>query len=61
MILIYLLYGALGVFVAGNLIRIMRMICMPAHLRWELYPIPKGPRARQSYGGSYLEAALEAS
>src|ERR1039457_1178999 len=30
-------------------------ICMPAHLRWELYPIPKGPKARQRYGGSYFE------
>ena len=28
---------------------------MPAHLRWELYPIPKGPRERQRYGGSYFE------
>src|SRR5208337_2054424 len=28
---------------------------MPAHLRWELYPIPKGPRQRQGYGGSYFE------
>jgi nitrate reductase gamma subunit len=28
---------------------------MPAHLRWELYPIPKGPQERQRYGGSYFE------
>ena len=28
---------------------------MPAPLRWELYPIPKGPRERQRYGGSYFE------
>ena len=24
-------------------------------MRWELYPIPKGPAARQRYGGSYFE------
>ena len=28
---------------------------MPTTLRWELYPIPKGPRERQRYGGSYFE------
>ena len=28
---------------------------MPAHLRWELYPLPHGPRGRQLYGGSYFE------
>jgi nitrate reductase gamma subunit len=55
MTLIYPLYGALGVFIAGNLLRILRMIAMPAHLRWELYPVPGGPRARAGYGGSYLE------
>ncbi len=27
----------------------------PLPLRWELYPIPKGPRERQRYGGSYFE------
>jgi nitrate reductase gamma subunit len=50
-----LLIAAGVVFVAGNLFRIVRILRMPAHLRWDLYPIPKGPRERQLYGGSYFE------
>jgi nitrate reductase gamma subunit len=50
-----LLITALSVFVLGNIYRVVRMFCLPAHLRWELYPIPKGPRDRQRYGGSYFE------
>jgi nitrate reductase gamma subunit len=46
---------ALFIFFAGNAIRLMKTLRMPAHLRWELYPIPKGPRGRQRYGGSYFE------
>jgi nitrate reductase gamma subunit len=30
---------------------------MPAHLRWELYPLPHGSKDRQMYGGSYFEEA----
>lgn len=37
-----LLYAALAVFLAGNLIRIVRIATMPLHVRWELYPIPHG-------------------
>jgi nitrate reductase gamma subunit len=50
-----LLIAALAIFVAGNLYRIVRVLRMPAHLRWDLYPIPKGDRKRQLYGGSYFE------
>ncbi|MGA8878536.1 MAG: hypothetical protein WB555_23550, partial [Candidatus Korobacteraceae bacterium] len=46
---------AIIVFLAGNALRIVRFIRRPLPLRWELYPIPKGPRARQQYGGSYFE------
>ena len=46
---------ALVVFFAGNAIRVVKTLRTPAHLRWELYPIPKGPRERQRYGGSYFE------
>jgi nitrate reductase gamma subunit len=46
---------ALLIFLAGNAARVIKTLRMPAHLRWELYPIPKGPKARQRYGGSYFE------
>lgn len=50
-----LLVAAIAIFILGNLYRAIRILRMPAHLRWELYPLPHGPRARQSYGGSYFE------
>ena len=46
---------ALVIFFAGNVARVVKTLRQPAHLRWELYPIPKGPRERQRYGGSYFE------
>jgi nitrate reductase gamma subunit len=46
---------ALVIFFAGNAVRVVKTLRMPAHLRWELYPIPKGPPERQRYGGSYFE------
>lgn len=55
MVLLILLYAALAVFTAGNLYRILRVVRMPAHLRWELYPLPHGSSEKQSYGGSYFE------
>ena len=55
MLLTILLSIAALVFVAGNAARIVKFLRMPAPLRWELYPIPKGPRERQLYGGSYFE------
>lgn len=55
MLTVVLISVALGVFLAGNAIRVVKTLRMPAHLRWELYPIPKGPRERQRYGGSYFE------
>jgi nitrate reductase gamma subunit len=53
--LAFLLIAAVVIFVAGNVFRVSRILRMPAHLRWDLYPIPKGPRERQQYGGSYFE------
>lgn len=55
MVLIVCVYAAIAVFIAGNVYRIIRVARMPAPLRWELYPIPRGPLARQRYGGSYFE------
>ena len=50
-----LLLVALLVFLTGNLVRIIRFLRTPVPLRWELYPIPRGPKERQRYGGSYFE------
>jgi len=55
MLLIILLSVAVLTFVAGNSVRIVKFLRMPTPLRWELYPVPKGPRERQRYGGSYFE------
>ena len=55
MLLIILISVAVIVFFAGNAVRIVHFLRMPTPLRWELYPIPKGPRTRQRYGGSYFE------
>ncbi len=55
MLTVVLISVALVVFLAGNAARVAKTLRMPAHLRWELYPIPKGPRERQRYGGSYFE------
>ncbi len=55
MLLIILLSLAAFIFIAGNAVRVVRFLRMSAPLRWELYPIPKGPRERQRYGGSYFE------
>ena len=57
MALALLVYVAVALFAAGNLYRILRIARMPAHLRWELYPVPKGTAARRRYGGSYFEAS----
>jgi nitrate reductase gamma subunit len=42
MILLVLIYIAVFVFLVGILGRIARIAAMPAHVRWELYPIPDG-------------------
>ena len=55
MLLTTLLSVAVIVFVVGNAFRIVKFLRMSTPLRWELYPIPKGPRERQLYGGSYFE------
>jgi nitrate reductase gamma subunit len=55
MALLIFIYVAAAAFVIGNVWRIVRVARMPAHLRWELYPMPKGSRAQQQYGGSYFE------
>jgi nitrate reductase gamma subunit len=55
MLLILWLPIAFLIFLAGNIVRIIRFLRAPIPLRWELYPIPKGPLERQRHGGSYFE------
>lgn len=55
MLILLALAVALIIFVVGNAARVIRYLRLPLPLRWELYPIPKGSRERQSYGGSYFE------
>jgi nitrate reductase gamma subunit len=49
-----LMYLALIVFVAGTAYKVVKIMRMPVHLRWDLYPIPH-EKGRNSYGGSYYE------
>jgi nitrate reductase gamma subunit len=55
MTLAALVYIGLAIFVIGNLCRFVKIARMPAHIRWEIYPVPHGSRERQEYGGSYFE------
>ena len=55
MTLTLLLLAAVAIFLIGNIARVIRTLRMPKAVRWELYPVPKGPRERQLYGGSYFE------
>lgn len=55
MLTVTIISVSLVVFFAGNAIRVVKTLRMPVPLRWELYPIPKGSRHRQLYGGSYFE------
>lgn len=57
MLILLSLLVAVVVFIVGNAVRVVRYARLPLPLRWELYPIPKGPRDRQAYGGSYFEDA----
>jgi nitrate reductase gamma subunit len=49
------LVAAFTIFLVGSLWRIFATLRMPRPLRWDLYPIPRGPLDRQRYGGSYFE------
>ena len=49
-----LVYASLIVFLTGTIVKAVKLACMPMHLRWELYPIPR-EKSRSLYGGSYFE------
>jgi len=51
----FLLLAAVTIFFVGNVWRIVATLRMPRPLRWDLYPIPRGPVEKQRYGGSYFE------
>lgn len=45
----------MAVFIAAASFRVGRQLCLPVHLRWELYPVRHEPAAKSAYGGSYME------
>jgi nitrate reductase gamma subunit len=53
-ILLLLTYVSAAVFVAAIVWRAVKIVRLPVHLRWELYPVAH-EKGRASYGGSYLE------
>ena len=55
MILTTATYLAFLIFVVTVLYRIIRVARTPAHLRWELYPVPHEGFKKAKYGGSYFE------
>ncbi len=48
-------YLCLAVFAAAVLWRIYRQLTLPAHVRWEIYPVQHELAAKAAYGGSYME------
>jgi nitrate reductase gamma subunit len=47
-------YASVAVFLAAVVIRGLRAMRMPVHLRWEIYPVAH-EKGRAHYGGSYFE------
>ncbi len=48
------LYFSVAVLVFGTIAKAIKIIRMPVHLRWDLYPIPH-EKGKDQYGGSYYE------
>lgn len=55
MTLIVLTYLSILIFLVVMIYRVARIAATPAHLRWELYPVPHEKGKKAKYGGSYLE------
>lgn len=53
--LYWLTYICLAIFVFAVIVRVYRQFTLPAHLRWELYPVKHEPGKKAGYGGSYME------
>jgi nitrate reductase gamma subunit len=47
--------AAFVICVIAVIARIIFWARLPAHLRWELYPVPHEPPDKASYGGSFME------
>ena len=55
-VLIHLItYAAIGTFTAVVAYRFIKIISMPMHVRWELYPVAHEAGDKATYGGSRLE------
>jgi len=52
--LLVISYLSVAVFIIGIAWRAVKIIRLPIHLRWELYPVAH-EKGRAHYGGSYLE------
>ncbi len=50
-----IVYAGVLAFLAGCVARALTYARMPAHLRWEIYPVPHEEPERVAYGGSYFE------
>jgi nitrate reductase gamma subunit len=48
------LYFSLAALIVGVAAKAIKIINMPVHLRWDLYPIPH-EKGKEHYGGSYYE------
>ena len=55
MILNVLTYLSILIFLTTVLYRFIRIARTPAHLRWDLYPVPHEGFKKAKYGGSYYE------
>ncbi len=53
-VLYVLCYLSLGVFLVAVVARAAKLLSLPLHLRWELYPVAH-ERGKAHYGGSYFE------
>jgi len=48
-------YAAIAIFIIVVLYRVIKVANTPAHLRWDLYPVPHEGFEKAKYGGSYYE------
>ncbi len=55
MILNIVSYLSILIFLITVIYRLMRIANTPAHLRWDLYPVPHEGFKKAKYGGSYYE------
>ncbi len=47
-------YFAIGIAIIAMIVKALRYMKAPEHMRWELYPVPH-EKGKAEYGGSYLE------